>query len=87
MKSDLSPIATTSTLPESKSHADYVGATLNPPNSRRHSSSHVAGRPLRIALLTNEVPPYRAPFYQELAATSGWDFSVFTCIDREADRQ
>ncbi len=36
--------------------------------------------------MTNEIPPYRAPFYTELAAIPGWDFRVFTCTDREADR-
>jgi glycosyltransferase involved in cell wall biosynthesis len=46
----------------------------------------VHGRPLRVALLTNENTPYRVPLYRELASTSGWDFQVFTCIDREFDR-
>jgi glycosyltransferase involved in cell wall biosynthesis len=46
----------------------------------------VFGRPLRVALLTNENTPYRVPLYRELAATPGWDFHVFTCIDREFDR-
>jgi glycosyltransferase involved in cell wall biosynthesis len=40
----------------------------------------------RVAFLTNEVPPYRIPLYHELARTPGWDFRVFTCIDREMDR-
>ena len=39
-----------------------------------------------MAFLTNEIPPYRVPLYQELAETSDWDFRVFTCIDREVDR-
>ncbi len=41
---------------------------------------------LRVAWLTNEIPPYRAPFYQELSTTAGWNFHVFTCVDREIDR-
>jgi glycosyltransferase involved in cell wall biosynthesis len=41
---------------------------------------------LRVALLTNEVPPYRVPFFHELAITPGWDFRVFTCVDREVGR-
>ncbi len=43
-------------------------------------------RSLRVALLTNENTPYRVPLYRELAATPGWEFQVFTCIDREFDR-
>lgn len=43
-------------------------------------------RPVRVALLTNENTPYRIPLYRELAATPGWQFHVFTCIDREFDR-
>jgi len=42
--------------------------------------------PIRVAFLTNEIPPYRVPLYQELAETPDWDFRVFTCIDREVDR-
>ena len=34
---------------------------------------------LRVALLTNEIPPYRVPLYQALAGTPGWEFAVFTC--------
>ena len=41
---------------------------------------------LRVALLTNEIPPYCVPYYQELASTPNWDFKVFTCTDRETDR-
>src|SRR4029079_9231029 len=41
---------------------------------------------LRVALLTNEVPPYRVAKYRDLAATPGWDFRVFTCVDRERHR-
>ena len=41
---------------------------------------------LRVALLTNEVPPYRVPKYRDLATTPGWDFRVFTCVDRERHR-
>jgi glycosyltransferase involved in cell wall biosynthesis len=43
-------------------------------------------RPLRVALLTNENTPYRVPLYRELASTPGWDFRVYTCVDREHDR-
>jgi glycosyltransferase involved in cell wall biosynthesis len=43
-------------------------------------------RPLRVALLTNENTPYRVPLYRELASTPGWDFRVYTCIEREHDR-
>jgi glycosyltransferase involved in cell wall biosynthesis len=42
---------------------------------------------LRVALLTNEIPPYCVPYYRELGATPEWDFQVFTCVEREADRQ
>lgn len=45
-----------------------------------------AGR-LRVALLTNEIPPYRVPLYRDLAGTPAWDFTVFTCVDREFNRQ
>jgi glycosyltransferase involved in cell wall biosynthesis len=41
---------------------------------------------LRVALLTNEIPPYCVPYYQELASTSNWDLKVLTCTDRETDR-
>ncbi|MEM9352743.1 MAG: glycosyltransferase family 4 protein [Planctomycetota bacterium] len=44
-------------------------------------------KPLRVALLTNENAPYRVPLYAALGETEGWDFCVFTCIDREHDRQ
>ncbi len=53
--------------------------------SNQHSYSHKR-RPLRVALLTNENTPYRVPLYRELAATQGWDFRVYTCVDREFDR-
>lgn len=42
---------------------------------------------LRVALLTNEIPPYRVPLYQALAGTPGWEFTVFTCTQRECNRQ
>ena len=45
-----------------------------------------ATRPLRVALLTNENAPYRVPLYTELGNTEGWQFRVYTCIDREHDR-
>jgi len=43
--------------------------------------------PVRVALLTNENPPYRIPLYRALAETPNWDFRVFTCVDREHGRQ
>src|SRR5262249_50061171 len=43
-------------------------------------------RLLRVALLTNEIPPYSIPLYRELATTPDWKFQVFTCVDREFDR-
>ena len=48
----------------------------------------VSGSPrrVRVAFLTNEIPPYRVPLYQALAATPDWDFCVFTCVEREFDR-
>jgi len=52
---------------------------------RENRASSAATR-CRVAFLTNEIPPYRVPLYEELAATPGWDFRVFTCIDREIDR-
>lgn len=66
-------------------------ATLEPINVRSHDRQHgerttPAVRPLRIAWLTNEIPPYRVPFYSELAGTPGWYFQVFTCTDREVYR-
>jgi len=70
---------------------------LNPPATRepivarpyhRHPAERTtpAVRPLRVAWLTNEIPPYRVPFYQELSETPDWDFQIFTCVDRENDR-
>ena len=42
---------------------------------------------MRVALLTNEIAPYRVPFFRALAKTAGWEFKVFTCVDREDERQ
>jgi glycosyltransferase involved in cell wall biosynthesis len=42
--------------------------------------------PVRVAFLTNEIPPYRIQFFEELAATPGWDFRLYTCVDREEGR-
>jgi hypothetical protein len=42
---------------------------------------------MKVAFLTNEVPPYRVPLYAELAKSPGWEFRVFTCVDREIGRQ
>jgi glycosyltransferase involved in cell wall biosynthesis len=41
---------------------------------------------MRVALLTNIVPPYRIPVYQALAATPGWTLRVFVSADSEFDR-
>lgn len=41
---------------------------------------------LRVALLTNQIPPYRLPLLTELAHTPNWEFHVFTCVEREVDR-
>lgn len=61
--------------------------TLNTQLPGKNSTANQRpGRPLRIALLTNENTPYRVPLYRELASTPGWDFRVYTCIDREHDR-
>jgi glycosyltransferase involved in cell wall biosynthesis len=59
--------------------------------TNQHSDNATAAnqrsrRALRVALLTNENTPYRVPLYRELASTPGWDFRVYTCIDREHDR-
>jgi glycosyltransferase involved in cell wall biosynthesis/peptidoglycan/xylan/chitin deacetylase (PgdA/CDA1 family) len=72
---------------------------LSPPPVENSSEAiHNAGPPqpqceasprerrCRVAYLTNEIPPYRVPLYGELAATPGWEFSVFTCVDREVGR-
>ena len=62
--------------PRYTADADFAGRR-SPPSSRNR---------VRVAFLTNEIPPYRVPLYQELAETSNWDLRVFTCIDREVDR-
>ncbi len=41
---------------------------------------------MRVALLTNLVPPYRAPVFRALAATPGWQLRVFTNAETEFDR-
>ena len=67
-----------------------TGVIVNGSHRRAAASPDhdAASRPkLRVALLTNEVPPYRAPKYCDLAATPEWDFSVFTCVDRERHRR
>jgi len=38
---------------------------------------------MRIALLTNIVPPYRLPVYRDLAATPGWALRVMLCAEDE----
>ena len=41
---------------------------------------------MRVALLTNIVPPYRVPVYRALANTPGWQLRVFTNARTEFDR-
>ena len=41
---------------------------------------------VRVALLTNIVPPYRVPVYRALADTPGWRLRVFTNAETEFDR-
>jgi hypothetical protein len=38
---------------------------------------------MRIALLTNIVPPYRLPVYRDLATTPGWALRVMLCAEGE----
>jgi glycosyltransferase involved in cell wall biosynthesis len=38
---------------------------------------------MRIALLTNIVPPYRLPVYRDLATTPGWALRVMVCAEGE----
>ena len=44
-------------------------------------------RPMRIAVVVNQIPPYYVRLFQELSDTPGWDLKVFTFVDREVDRQ
>jgi glycosyltransferase involved in cell wall biosynthesis len=41
---------------------------------------------MRVALVTNIVPPYRVPVYEALAATTGWKLRIFVSSDSEFDR-
>ena len=41
---------------------------------------------MRVALLTNILPPYRVPVYRALADTPGWQLRVFTNAETEFDR-
>ncbi len=41
---------------------------------------------MRVALLTNIVPPYRVPVYEALAATPEWTLRVLVSADSEFDR-
>jgi glycosyltransferase involved in cell wall biosynthesis len=41
---------------------------------------------MRLALLTNIVPPYRVPVFRALADTPGWTLRVLTNAEREFDR-
>jgi len=42
------------------------------------------GRPLRVALLTNILSPYRVPVYRDLSETRGWQLRVF--VEAESER-
>lgn len=41
---------------------------------------------MRVAFLTNIVSPYRAPVFDELARTPGWEFRLFVNAENEFDR-
>lgn len=41
---------------------------------------------MRVALLTNILPPYRVPLYRALADTPGWQLRIFTNARTEFDR-
>jgi glycosyltransferase involved in cell wall biosynthesis len=41
---------------------------------------------VRVALVTNIVPPYRVPVFRRLAETPGWRLRVFTSAETEFDR-
>jgi glycosyltransferase involved in cell wall biosynthesis len=41
---------------------------------------------MRVALLTNIVPPYRVPVFRALAETPGWTLRVLVNAEREFDR-
>jgi glycosyltransferase involved in cell wall biosynthesis len=41
---------------------------------------------MRVALLTNILPPYRVPVYRALADTPGWRLRIFTNAHTEFDR-
>ena len=41
---------------------------------------------VRVALLTNEITPYRVSLYCALAGTPGWEFRVMYCAEREIGR-
>ncbi|HEX7642752.1 MAG TPA: glycosyltransferase family 4 protein [Burkholderiaceae bacterium] len=41
---------------------------------------------MKIALITNELAPYRTPVFSRLAATPGIELHIFTCIEREPNR-
>jgi len=38
---------------------------------------------MRVALLTNALPPYRLPVYRDLAATPGWQLRLLLCATSE----
>jgi glycosyltransferase involved in cell wall biosynthesis len=44
-------------------------------------------KPLRVAILQNEIMPYRLPLFRQLAAVEGIDFRVFFCEDRSPVRE
>lgn len=41
---------------------------------------------MRVALVTNIVPPYRVPVFRRLAETPGWRLGIFTSAATEFDR-
>ena len=41
---------------------------------------------VRVALLTNEITPYRVSLYCALAGTPGWEFRVMYCAEMEIGR-
>ena len=60
---------------ENHSHSGAVAADRRAPAAK-----------IRVALLTNEIPPYAVAKYRALASTPDWEFQVFTCVQRERHR-
>lgn len=43
---------------------------------------------MKLAILTNMVPPYRVPFFKELAMRDEvYKLTILTCVDKEVDRE